>query len=103
MHEKIHVTDLQTGMFVVELDRPWLDTPFLFQGFLIETDDEIAELRRYCQYVLVGPLRSIGWEVWRDTPERKEALRRLEILDREAQKIPLPPLPLALADRPGSG
>lgn len=102
MHEKIDVAYLQTGMFVTELDRPWLDTPFLFQGFLIETDDEIAELRHYCKYVLVDPLRSIGWDPWRDTPERKEALRRMQMLDREAQKNPLAPLPLALAeDRPG--
>jgi HD-GYP domain-containing protein (c-di-GMP phosphodiesterase class II) len=103
MNEKVDVADLQTGMFVAELDRPWLDTPFLFQGFLIETEDEIADLRHYCRYVLVDPLRSIGWDPWRDTPERKEALRRLEMLDREAQQDPLPPLPLTLADRPLNG
>lgn len=102
MNEKIDVASLQTGMFVAELDRPWLDTPFLFQGFLIETNDQIAELRHYCQYVLVDPLRSIGWDAWHDTPERKEALRRLEMLDRQTQETPLPPLPLTLAeDRPG--
>ena len=98
MNEKVDAAHLQIGMFVAELDRPWLDTPFLFQGFLIETDDQIAELRLFCQYVLVDPLRSIGWDPWEDTPERKEALRRLEMLDREAQKNPLAPLPLSLAD-----
>lgn len=101
MNEKIEVASLQTGMFVAELDRPWLDTPFLFQGFLIETDDQIAELRHYCQYVLVDPLRSIGWDPWHDTPERKEALRRMEMLDRQEPKTALAPLPLALAERPG--
>lgn len=103
MNEKIHVADLQIGMFVAELDRPWLDTPFLFQGFQIETDDQIAELRLYCQYVLVDPLRSIGWDPWRNTPERKVALRRLEMLEREAQKNPLAPLPLTLAEDRQSG
>ncbi|MBT9611670.1 MAG: HD-GYP domain-containing protein [Burkholderiales bacterium] len=88
MNEKIDVAELQTGMFVAELDRPWLDTPFLFQGFLIETDDEIAQLRHYCQHVLIDPLRSIGWDAWHDTRERKEALRRLEMA----------PLPLSLAE-----
>ena len=102
MNEKVDAADLQTGMFVAELDRPWLDTPFLFQGFLIETDDQIIELRRFCQYVLVDPLRSIGWDPWRDTPERKEAQRRLAMLDRDAQQNPLAPLPLSLAeDRTG--
>ena len=85
MNEKIDVASLQPGMFVAELDRPWLDTPFLFQGFLIESEDQIKELRHYCRYVLVDPLRSIGWDAWRDTPARKEALRRLELLDRQTQ------------------
>lgn len=102
MHEKLDVENLLVGMFVSELDRPWLDTPFLFQGFLIETEDQIKDLRHYCKYVWVDPLRSIGWDPWRDTPERKEALRRLEILERDDRKH-LPSLPLELADRPSSG
>jgi len=98
MTEKIGVENLVVGMFITELDRPWLDTPFLFQGFLIETEDQITDLRRYCQYVLVDPLRSIGWAPGQDTPEHQEALRRLAMLDRENQNA-LPPLPLALAEQ----
>jgi HD-GYP domain-containing protein (c-di-GMP phosphodiesterase class II) len=45
------VAQLRTGLFVADLDRPWLDTPFLLQGFLIETDDEIEALRRHCRFV----------------------------------------------------
>lgn len=41
-------------MYVAELDRPWLGTPFLFQGFEIRSQEEIAELRRYCQWVYVN-------------------------------------------------
>ena len=44
MHEKVEVENLLIGMFVAELDRPWLDTPFLFQGFLIVTDEEVGRL-----------------------------------------------------------
>ena len=40
-------------MFVVELDRPWLDTPFLLQGFLIDDQVELDTLARYCNYVYV--------------------------------------------------
>lgn len=47
-------------MFVIELDRPWLDTPFLLQGFLIETQEDLATLRKYCQSVIVDPTRSVG-------------------------------------------
>ncbi|MDH5485895.1 MAG: HD-GYP domain-containing protein [Gammaproteobacteria bacterium] len=51
--KKINVQDLKVGMYVRELDRPWRETPFLFQGFEIRDEDEIRELRRYCQYVLI--------------------------------------------------
>ena len=37
---QVAVEDLRLEMFVVELDRPWLDTPFLLQGFLIDSQVE---------------------------------------------------------------
>jgi putative nucleotidyltransferase with HDIG domain len=40
-------------MYVAELDRPWRETPFLFQGFEIRTKDDLAELQRHCQHVFV--------------------------------------------------
>ena len=33
---KVFTGDLTTGMYVCGLDRPWLETPFLLQGFQIE-------------------------------------------------------------------
>lgn len=50
---QIPVESLLAGMFVVELDRPWLDTPFLLQGFLIDSEIELATLQKYCRYVYV--------------------------------------------------
>lgn len=40
-------------MYVSELDRPWLETPFLFQGFYIRNQDEIVALRSHCKSVIV--------------------------------------------------
>jgi putative nucleotidyltransferase with HDIG domain len=40
-------------MYVSELDRPWLETPFLFQGFCVRSEDEIAALRKHCRNVVV--------------------------------------------------
>ena len=40
-------------MRVLELDRPWTETPFLFQGFRIETLQQIEEISRYCAHVVV--------------------------------------------------
>jgi HD-GYP domain-containing protein (c-di-GMP phosphodiesterase class II) len=48
---KIDVDGLRVGMYVSRLDRPWLETPFLFQGFFIRSDNEIEDLRRYCEFV----------------------------------------------------
>jgi len=52
------VEDLTVGMFVSALDRPWVETPFLFQGFLIESEDSIVELRDYCEFVYVDVERT---------------------------------------------
>src|SRR5688572_4293027 len=60
MATKIFTTDLKVGMFVADLDRPWVDTPFLLQGFLIEDDSQIATLRSHCEFVIVDRARSVG-------------------------------------------
>ena len=62
---------LQLGMFVAELDRPWLDTPFLLQGFLADSQVEIDTLRKYCTYVYVDLSLS--------APEVADAIRRAEV------------------------
>ena len=58
VEKKITVKQLQIGMYVNRLDRPWTETPFLFQGFYIRDDAEIAELRRYCKYVYIDAEQS---------------------------------------------
>ncbi len=45
-------------MYVSELDRPWVETPFLFQGFMIESVAEINALREHCDFVYVDKERS---------------------------------------------
>ena len=40
-------------MYVSRVDRPWIETPFLFQGFLIRNDHDIDNLRRYCKHVYI--------------------------------------------------
>lgn len=50
---EISVNQLKLGMFVSALDRPWLETPYLLQGILIKSVEDISELARYCNYVHV--------------------------------------------------
>jgi HD-GYP domain-containing protein (c-di-GMP phosphodiesterase class II) len=55
MKKEVPVEQLRFGMYVSELDRPWTDTPFLFQGFVIEDDHQLETLRKYCKKVYVDP------------------------------------------------
>lgn len=48
---RTHVDDLRLGMFVADLDRPWIETPFLLQGFTINNVNELATLRKLCTHV----------------------------------------------------
>ncbi len=50
---QIPVDELEFGMYVAELDRPWTDTPFLFQGFNIQNQQQINALKKFCKYVFV--------------------------------------------------
>jgi HD-GYP domain-containing protein (c-di-GMP phosphodiesterase class II) len=65
---KVSVDELELGMYVVRLDRPWVETRFLFQGFHISNDDDIRELRDACEYVYVDPERD---EVAERPPRKK--------------------------------
>ncbi len=53
MEKKLNCSELRIGMYVSRLDRPWLDTPFMFQGFLIRNNHDLANLSRYCEYVFI--------------------------------------------------
>ena len=50
---EICVSELQLGMYVSKLDCDWLETPFLVQGFVVETLDDIDLLSHYCKRVWV--------------------------------------------------
>jgi len=64
---KLHVSELRIGMYVSELDRPWLETPFLIQGFTLETIDDVTTMAEYCEHVWVDAVQ----EAWVPPEERK--------------------------------
>ncbi len=49
----VDIDDLQLGMYVCRLDRPWEGTPFPLQGFCIETLAEVDGLRTLCRQVTI--------------------------------------------------
>ena len=87
MREQVSADRLAIGMFVAELDRPWLGTPFLIQGFVIESQDQIDELRLSCKHVFVERTLSLGDQYQPDPvekpamPQRMRAEPRAKIYD----------------------
>lgn len=58
MKKNLPVSELRFGMYIAGLDRPWTETPFRFQGFVLKSVDELEILRKYCKTVLVDSERS---------------------------------------------
>ena len=58
MRIKLDSKELEIGMFVAELDRPWLESHFLFQGFTIENQAELEDVQSSCAYVFVDVEKS---------------------------------------------
>ncbi|TQV71375.1 HD-GYP domain-containing protein [Aliikangiella marina] len=50
---KVFSEDLQSGMFVAELDRDWSESSFLLQGFVIEGPEDVEEVKKQCEFVYV--------------------------------------------------
>lgn len=51
--EKISTQDIQIGMYISQLDRPWIETPFPLQGFHVRSRDDVERLRIWCRHVYV--------------------------------------------------
>ena len=61
MKIKKQVSELEKGMYVSDLDRPWVESSFLFQGFGIKTEDELVKLREECKFVYIDTEKSPGF------------------------------------------
>ena len=70
---KVPVPDLELGMFVAELDKPWLETPFLIQGFVLTEFSQKKVLAEHCKHVYVdtGQSAPVG-----SVYERKKPLKQ---------------------------
>ena len=53
--KEIPVGELKLGMYVSKLDRPWTETPFVFQGFILRSQKQIDVIKKYCSLVFVDP------------------------------------------------
>ena len=60
MNQTISTRDLKIGMYVVEIDRPWTETPFMMQGFLLQNVEQVRALQQCCREVVIDRARSTG-------------------------------------------
>lgn len=56
--QKVFAEELQMGMFVSGIDRPWRETPFPIQGFHIDNRDQLDKLQHLCKWVYVDVRKS---------------------------------------------
>jgi HD-GYP domain-containing protein (c-di-GMP phosphodiesterase class II) len=68
---QVPVEKLQFGMYVAELDRPWTETPFIFQGFHLRTEQQLSILKQFCKHVFVDLERSEAPEEAKPAPQFK--------------------------------
>jgi HD-GYP domain-containing protein (c-di-GMP phosphodiesterase class II) len=54
----VPIGELRFGMYVAELDRPWTDTPFMFQGFVLKTEQQLDTLKKFCKSVTIDTERA---------------------------------------------
>lgn len=50
---KIDVNNLTVGMYVAKLDKPWLNSNFLFQGFELMNQMDIDAVKAECKFVFI--------------------------------------------------
>ncbi|TVO76702.1 HD-GYP domain-containing protein [Sedimenticola selenatireducens] len=73
----VHVKDLQPGMYVSSLDRPWLETPYPIQGFMIRSGKDRERLQQFCEFVYVDVVKS-----------RANSIPKRIIVDNEKATLP---------------
>lgn len=86
---KISPDRLQPGMYIEQLDRPWLETPLKFQGFRVRSLHEVEWIRDNCAFVVVDTgksdssvvlnvQRANGGEASTESALLKECLKQME-------------------------
>jgi len=87
-------------MYVSRLDRPWLETRFLFQGFRITTVTDIEELARHCEYVYMEKGLAVAKKLDRLISEREKD--QYAHVFRSVPAIPVYPLVTTVEEEVGA-
>lgn len=75
---RIAIDGLGLKMYVSRLDRPWIESPFLLEGLLVETQEELEKLRKLCRHVYVDVTRGEAPDRRFVEPEEAPAARKAD-------------------------
>lgn len=82
MKIKKNVDELKIGMYVSDLDRPWIQSSFLFQGFKITSEKMLLDLQSECDFVYIDTEKSAGYKnPLLQTENSSAANKGLELVD----------------------
>lgn len=91
--QKTPVNQLQVGMYVSDLDRPWCETPFPIQGFYIRSTADVESLESYCKYVYVDVVSARGKSQYeRHAADQGRTQRKNGNANASGNVLKLPPL-----------
>ncbi len=96
MEKKLDVEDLAPGMYVIRLDRPWLESPFPFQGLMLENWADVREVRALCKQVYIEtapPREGSGGKPATNRHQPSDDARWQGRLRKLADKPPVQPAP----------
>lgn len=79
--KRMDVSELTAGMYIVELDRPWTESPFLFQGFLLENDDDLSIIQTLCKWVIIDVVEEEWTEI--DEHGKSSAHKRTRYVEKQ--------------------
>jgi HD-GYP domain-containing protein (c-di-GMP phosphodiesterase class II) len=87
---EIDVKDLKVGMYVANLDKPWEESNFLYQGFELKNQADINAVREQCEFVFIDVKKqnktprleaidtpySKGWLSTRIPPDKRSSFEK---------------------------
>ncbi|TQV76547.1 HD-GYP domain-containing protein [Aliikangiella marina] len=81
---QIKAHNLRLGMYVAELDKPWDESPFTFQGFPINDTDTLNAIQEECDWVYVDFQSEKAYKTYLQSvegqaPSQKKTYRRTEL------------------------
>jgi len=90
--QRIDCSRLTLGMRIIELDRPWIESPFTIKGFRITTPREISQLQQHCNYVYVAEEIPTGTKATKESlnmePVDMEPARSVSIANEQRTSYP---------------